>query len=421
MDDNSFDDIIKRKVRDHEDPEFDPSALAAFNHRMSTLNYLPWYSRYRTALMVGSGVAMSTLFIIFSLWLMNANGSKALAENKLFIQSQQEQIAKLQHEINDLKKHVTDTVYITQVEVLTSPPNNAVLNRITALELTILKMREELAIEYESVKNSSRERDALSITSTTVQQGNSELFHSKIIPDEKSKKSLKAIPKPISNSPLSNTPFSVKTFRELEKHYKKGIGVRVGPILEFSKGFYSEGAGGIDITGGLLGDFLVSPSLSIETGGKFIHRFYKISEDELKSNSELPYINPDLAPLGQADIDSWMVEIPLNLKYRYPLSPKTHALAGLGFSSIIYTKQVLEYSYNFDSVPAGHVTEPHTISNFARYGGTLNVSLGFSKRLKNKKILETSLYYQHGLGDSGIEKMRSNYLGIRGAYWFTLK
>jgi len=35
--------------------------------------------------------------------------------------------------------------------------------------------------------------------------------------------------------------------------------------------------------------------------------------------------------------------------------------------------------------------------------------------------LETSLYYQQGLGEMGVESNGSNYLGIRGVYWFTVK
>ncbi len=215
---------------------------------------------------------------------------------------------------------------------------------------------------------------------------------------------MRAVDKSDGERKKSHTQFSAKTARELEKHYRKGMGIRLGPTLDLSKGFYDQGTGGIDIAGGLLGDFIVSPSLSVETGAKFIHRYYEISEEELNTNLTLPYVNPDLAPVTQADIDSWMIEVPMNLKYRYPLSLKTYALVGLGYSSVIYTKQVLEYSYNFDAIPSGYITEPHILTDVTRYSGTLNISLGISKRLKNNKILETSLYYQHGLGEMGVEK-----------------
>ncbi|MEQ9413894.1 MAG: hypothetical protein RIF39_08685, partial [Cyclobacteriaceae bacterium] len=55
------------------------------------------------------------------------------------------------------------------------------------------------------------------------------------------------------------------------------------------------------------------------------------------------------------------------------------------------------------------------------YPGTLNLSLGFSSQLKNSKIIETSLYYQHGLGKVGLEQTKPELLGIRGTYWFNIK
>ena len=417
MDDKDFDDIIKRKVGEHEDPVFDSSALSSFHRRMATLDYLPWSSRYRTELMIGSGIAISTFLIIMSVWLLNTNTSESHKKNNLLIHDQQKKITELQAEINVLKKKKPDTIYITQVNEVTM---RDVESRMEEMKLTILKLKEDIA----QIQSPSTGFDSLSFGTTSnsyFEPHNAALFSSKILPAEKSEKSMKAVPKPIEERKQLHTKFSVKTARELEKHYRKGMGIRLGPTLDLSKGFYDEGTGGIDIAGGLLGDFIVSPSFSVETGGKFIHRSYEISEAESNSNLTLPYVNPDLAPVTQAEIDSWMIEVPINLKYRYPLSLKTYALASFGYSSLIYTKQVLEYSYDLDAVPSGHISESHIIADITRYSGTLNISLGVSKRLKNNKILETSLYYQHGLGEMGVEKMNSNYVGIRGTYWFTVK
>ena len=335
------------------------------------------------------------------------------------IQDQQKKITELQTEINILKKRKPDTVYITQVTM-----SDAESKQLEEMKLTILKLKKDLAISSAKIQFLSAGSDSLSLESTSnsyFDPHHSNLFSSKVVPTEKNQKSMRAVDKSDGERKKSHTQFSAKTVRELEKHYRKGMGIRLGPTLDLSKGFYDQGTGGIDIAGGLLGDFIVSPSLSVETGAKFIHRYYEISEEELNTNPTLPYINPDLAPATQAEVDSWMIEVPMNLKYRYPLSPKTYALAGLGYSSVIYTKQVFEYSYNFDAIPSGYITEPHILNDVTRYSGTLNISLGISKRLKNNKILETSLYYQQGLGEMGVEKNRSNYIGIRGVYWFTVK
>jgi hypothetical protein len=53
--------------------------------------------------------------------------------------------------------------------------------------------------------------------------------------------------------------------------------------------------------------------------------------------------------------------------------------------------------------------------------GMLNVSLGVSNLLKNKKILETSIFYQYSLGGLGEEKNHVRLLGVRGVYWFTIR
>jgi len=419
MDDRDFDDIIKRKVGEHEDPVFDSSALSSFHQQMATLNYAPWSSRYRTELMIGSGIAISTLLIILSVWLLNTDASESFKKSNLLIQDQHEKITALQTEINVLKKRKPDTVYITQGTM-----SNAESKQLEEMKLMILKLKKDLAISSAKIQFLSAGSDSLSLESASnsyFDPHHSILFSAKVVPSEKNQKSMRAVDKTDGEGKKSHTQFSAKTVRELEKHYRTGMGIRLGPTLDLSKGFYSQGTGGVDIAGGLLGDFIMSPSLSVETGAKFIHRFYEIPEEELNTDPTLPYVNPELAPVTQADIDSWMIEVPMNLKYRYPLSPKTYALAGLGYSAVIYTKQVLEYSYNFDAIPSGYITEPHIINDVTRYSGSLNVSLGISKRLKNNKILETSLYYLHGLGEMGVEKNHSNYIGIRGVYWFTVK
>ena len=55
------------------------------------------------------------------------------------------------------------------------------------------------------------------------------------------------------------------------------------------------------------------------------------------------------------------------------------------------------------------------------YPGTLNISIGLDHQLKNKKAFETTLFYQHGLGESGLEQVKASFLGVRSTYWFTLK
>jgi hypothetical protein len=215
---------------------------------------------------------------------------------------------------------------------------------------------------------------------------------------------------------------SSKTLRDLEGHYQKGIGIKVGPTMEISNGIYSYGKSQFKVSGGLLADLIVSPSLSIETGAKYMTRYYEINDPNEFAKVELPAVDESLGTLKTAEMDYWVIEIPINLRYRHPISTKSHWIGGIGYSAMLYWRQVFEYEYNYsaggDSFILGSDYESHQV---AFNPGILNFSIGLSKKLKENKILETSLYYQQGLGPMGIEKIHSNFFGIRGIYWFTLR
>ena len=283
MDDRDFDDIIKRKVGEHEDPVFDSSALSSFHQQMATLDYKPWPSRYRTELMIGSGIAAGTFLILLSIWLLNTDASESIEKSNLLIQDQQKTITELQTEINVLKKRKPDTVYIMQVTM-----SDAESRQLEEMKLMILKLKKDLAISSARIQSLSAGSDTLSLETTSnsyFDPHHSNLFSPKVVPTEKNQKSMRAVDKSDGERKKSHTQFSAKTVRELEKHYRTGMGIRLGPTLDLSKGFYDQGTGGIDIAGGLLGDFIVSPSFSVETGAKFIHRYYEISERGTKYQS----------------------------------------------------------------------------------------------------------------------------------------
>jgi hypothetical protein len=238
--------------------------------------------------------------------------------------------------------------------------------------------------------------------------------------DEKSLKaeSAKAV---VEHSTNTVGKLSSRKIRELEQHYHKGIGVRVGPTLEFSQGIYSAGKSEPALSAGILTNLVFSPSLSLETGVKYVHRFYEISGEHALSEIALPGVDPSLGTLINADVDSWIMEVPLNLKYRSPLSMKIHWLAGIGYSSLLYTKQIFEYDYQFEVGSPITLNSAYEKSGIEVYPGTLNFSLGVSSLLKNKKMLESSVYYQHGLGKMGLEHTSANYFGLRGVYWFNVR
>lgn len=424
MDDQRFDDIIKEKMGDYEAPGFDPSALSALHHQMGTLTVWPWYSRYRTELLLGSGLFLCTLIILWNQWSFSNREAQALKKNDLLLKSQQVQIDNLQHEIVELKSLAPDTIRIIEFKEQSSHLNSVYLQQIKTLEQTIQKMKDANLAQVNAVEPTTASLEVSSGPNWKSAANGSfyeNQFTGRLVPRKKDEQSAHAIPNKSEPDKITSRKLSAETIRDLEKHYRNGIGIRVGPALEISRGFYHAGNSRADLVFGVLGDFIVSPSFSVETGAKYTHRFYEITNEEALAQMQLPGLDTNLGPVINADIDSWVLEIPLNLKYRYPLSMKTHLLAGVGYSSLMYTKQVFENYYELNSDPLAQINTTHTVDKFTLNPGMLNFSIGLSKEMKNKKLIETSLYYQYGLGEIGVEKMGANFLGIRGTYWFTLK
>ena len=169
-----------------------------------------------------------------------------------------------------------------------------------------------------------------------------------------------------------------------------------------------------------MADFIVSPSLSLETGITYQGRIF---EAETLDGLSLPSPDPQRGEFEEVEINSKLFEFPLNLRYRLPLNYRSNFITSLGVSGLLFTKQTVEYVQQFDAgddiefpvESSFHVDEP-------RFSfGTLNASLGLNRKLKNEKEIEISLFYKYGLGEMGLEQVNADFFGLRGAYWFTIK
>ncbi len=409
MDDHNFDDLLKKKLRDYQVPGFDPSALAALHQQLDATQLSPWYSRYRSELWIGSCAA--ALFAIMILWSPVLNTSKEkerIEEIKTLVKTQQEQIQKLQQEV----------IRLTEFRKADYSLNNSQMLRIDSLENMILTLKQHQAVRSLADGKSIEKASGILFNHWTFPIISS--YQTPVVPIRRNKQSINTISTTPIKQPSEERQLTVNLMRDLEIHYHPGIGIRVGPTIEASMGKYKAGSGRIDVAVGLLADFILSPSFSLETGGKYIHRFYEITDKMELPGISLPNSSSEFGPLVSADVDSWILEIALNLKYRYPVSMKTHVLAGLGYSSLIFTKQVFEYDYSIEGTSA-RINTNHDFLKSAVYPGMINLSLGFSNQLKNKKIIETSVYYQYGLGAIGMEKMKTSFWGIRSAYLIPIR
>jgi len=104
MDDRDFDNIIKGKLEHLEDEPFDPTALSDLHYRLAASAVTPWYSNYRTELLVVSSIIIMTL--LSSLYFRTFNDQKfkdlhnqieVLRNNNQITEGLQKQILKFLH------------------------------------------------------------------------------------------------------------------------------------------------------------------------------------------------------------------------------------------------------------------------------------------------------------------------------------
>jgi len=414
MDDNRFDSMLRSKLEDYHHPVIDHTAIAALHQQQAVGTEASWYTRYRTEVLIGSGIVLVLLLYFLGYTLLNHTISLTEHQTKT-ISEQNAEIAALKKEVSRLQALRPDTIRIITSQQQDLSINPELLKRISFLE------------------ESNKELMALIANSRTIQ---SRSVGEESIPLT-SMSEFSVSPKPIDMSNNINQPalatqtlssthekyLSTKSIRALEKHYSHGVGIKIGPTADVFLSRYSLGNGELNVSGGILTDFIVSPALGLETGIKYSERFFAIDDQNALSGSTLPGVDEQLGNLKSAEVDYRLLEIPINLKYRHPLSLNDHWIASIGYSCLVYLNEDFEYTYEFDNPSTNPTSIVSTVTtNEAKvYPGTINFSLGMSHLLKNKKIIEASLFYNHGIGTQGLEKTRAQYFGLRGTYWFTVK
>ena len=452
MDDNKFDDLVKNKVGEYEPPGYDPSALADLHYRMASQYSVPWYTKYRSELAVA---AASVAIMIALLW-----GQRKIGE--IENQGLRSEIEQLQRdraafkEIQDMVKTLgtaPDTVRVFEYRNTDEQLYQRLMAEIEALKGQLQKDRvptlenispdgqlvylgRETQLPSDALRKLKRDGTLVKrgehlflLATTGIEPGGSPwlaqrkgIVSEHLLPEYKFVLDTSYIQEDLVVSKVIEKPveISIKQMREIEKHYQKGIGIKIGPSVESYYGRYHVGEVEQGWGGGLMSDFLLSPSLSTETGVIFHGRIY--STESLQELT-LPPPDPQLGEFEELEITSRMYEIPLNLKYRYPINLQSNFVGSVGVSGLLYSYQKIEYLYEFE---VDDDLEFPVESSFQRDKyrwsfGTLNASLGLNRKLKNEKEIEISLFYKYGLSEMGFEQVNADFFGLRGTYWFTVK
>lgn len=140
----------------------------------------------------------------------------------------------------------------------------------------------------------------------------------------------------------------MKVIKDLRKHYSNGISIKVGGELEFLAG--SPGRGSMNNTwrAGVLGELVLSPSIGLETGLKYSPRKLNFNRNQIDA-IVFPGIDESLGEFEQAEVKSKTLEIPINLKYYYPVGENKQVYLAAGISPILLLSQDFKYDYSQSS------------------------------------------------------------------------
>ena len=450
MDDRDFDDIIKGKLEGLEGESYDPTALSDLRYRLAASTVKPWFANYRTELLVASSIIIVTL--LNSLYSRTFNNQKFEdLHDQIEVLRNDNQIAEgLQKQILEMKSVTPDTVfmevhntqYLYQIQELNRKLNDFVLR--------YEKEVEQPAADYGNITFLGSEKDIpdellflLEKYGLTRKEGG-EVY---LVSNDGTEQLLPLIPQselnytsrirfniaeiskiegPGDGSDDNYLPLSM--VRELDRHYMQGIGLNIGPWLGVSKAYFDGGSGVPKPDIGIHADILLSPSLSIETGVKYNIWNYELDDDKNLNSLNFPDVDPSIGELKTVEMDSYVLEIPVNLKYKHPFSKNLAFTSSLGYSPVIFLKQKFEYDYLLTLNPGDPINSTDVMVNTGTeisspkfYNGTINLSMGVHKILKNKNYLEIALQYKHGLTEIGHEGIQPKIAGLRTGYWFKVR
>lgn len=442
MDDSKFDDILKGKLDQIPVESFDPASLADLHYKMALNTSLPWNIRYKAELLTATALIIILLFNGFLFYGINGQTNEKLNLELSEMRTTNAELIEMQRQIMDQsREQIVDTVIITsQYPALVYELNQLKdqLNQLITQTQSSYNTTEE-SILFLGYRNELSEKMVNSLSKKGMiryQDDEVYLTSEGYIPKRYPNTPVLMDSYPYNGFGIENITYNNQveekpkpqmdfaTRQELEKHYMKGVGLRAAPVLGVNFPFYEKGEGSPKVSYGVLADIILSPSLSLETGVLLTTMNNELESSDNLDDLNKPGFDPSLGELSAYEIDTDLVEFPLNLKYRYPISERSFLTGSLGYTAMLYTHQQIEYEQLFDSGdPLGiiNVSSGETINTVEFSPGTANISLGISTRLKGRNYLELGAQYRIGLGPMGVEKLENSLLGFRAAYWFHIR
>jgi hypothetical protein len=465
MDESSFDDLIKGKLENYEDPTIDPGAFESFQEKLVASQPIPWYDQNLSRLGMAASAVLITLLNIYILTRYNSTNEVTvlLKETKTKIEkidSLNSVISRLSARQNVVSKNLNDKENL----LAAAAKENETLKDNLIFAKDQLKKATKQTIDHEQSslislgKASEIPASLLRVLSQEElilvddKSGQVLLFTSHRLNHvlRQSQFSLSLSPiQLLSTSEIAEPDFdklkiqtpatlvkgtkklmSLKQRNDLEKHYFSGIGINIGGHLDLLQSSFSSGNGSVNPRIGVLADWVVSPRLSVETGIDYFAN--SVSFEKNFQDIFLPRQTDQFGPLQTAQIDNKLLSSPVSLKYRQWVGEKTQSIVRIGYTPYYSFSSTYVYGYPptkpdkpWDPDDAAYkkprinTVEQSSIQGY--YGGSITGSIGLSQLIKKKNVFEASVFYEKSLGTVGQQGLKMDQIGLRTAYLFKVK
>ncbi len=451
MDESTFDDMLREKLKDYHDPSFDPEALNDLHNRMQGQKFESMYSNRALQMAVAALLLLMGTNVYFIL------SNQELKKQLITENNQQRKFNHSFHAIDSLNKVIsqlqceseTKPVVIVKSEARTikTPDFRMKLVTVTDYKTDSTKETTSMKLGIGRIKDIPKEvfqqlveRDLLfendgeaylsladrnhPIVTTSVHSKNKDL----IIPQSEpglfrlvSLNSKQEEEKVVGPPITRHGEKSLAARNALEKHYYKGIGIQIAPHVDLMKGVFDRGQGKITPRYGITADWIMSPRISVESGVD-----YSTTETEM-SSAEIDF-TPVYSPNGKLEssiVTNTLLSSPISFKYRQWVFDKSQLVWRTTFTPYW---SMMHASKNFFDVPDSNpdhdfdkVVTVDEKNKFGYYGSTIGTSIGLTlKREKNKGTWEASLFYEHNIGNM-TDQNQMQLIGLRTAYWFKVK
>jgi hypothetical protein len=450
MDEQSFDRYVKNKLDEYESPGYDASAFESLHGRLAHYPQQAWYRSGRRA------ITYATLAIIFTLingymflqWApqrvlpsaapLATRDSLDARMNSLFLEVRQ-----LHSEIDRL--HQENLIITEQAKAMQQRLDKDAIVRAEKWHAYAKPgFADTIRLHFYAGENEPQDEPLLDAllrrNIVTAVDGklylNTTAGHGRMVsstiqfPDISTSSSAAQIqkariPPPVKQETVAERAISASMRNRLEKHYQRGIGIFVAPHADLMAGLLSVGHGIAIPRAGISADWIISPSLSIETSIDYVPLKYKVDPHQLQR-----YATPGndyLGALNGVTITTPLISMPVGIRYRRWISYRDQVFIKGSFAPYLAISSRYERRYSLEN-SGGDKDDKPTISQSEKvelrkyYGGTLSASVGMMRKInKNNNRLELSAFYERSVGKLSVDNSQLQLAGIRSAYWFKVK